>query len=314
MAVSKSKTLLLKGCLLMSLLLSGCGGQALSQREIVRGVLFGRQDRAYSVCLILADQNAPDGQPEANKVTCAVGDTPAHALQHAEQSLQGSVYYGLLDLAAFPAGTDWENAQELGMLLYESAQPAPELSLFVLDTASVQSWKNEGAELYKKMKALESDAKVHCGLQQLYVQSDVCTIPGYAADGGYDLWILPKNGAPVHCEGLAGAQLAAVLCGNSTRLQGTYAEGSASCKARTNVTVQGGTVQLHLREVELRSLYGGDRDLQSLLCEELQESFSMLNQRMQAVGADPFHLNFWQACLYGAGAKPSQAQLEITFE
>ena len=85
----------------MSLLLSGCGGQALSQREIVRGVLFDRQNGDYSVCLVLADQNAEE-TAQANKVACALGDTPAQALQNAEQSLPGSVYYGLLDLAALP--------------------------------------------------------------------------------------------------------------------------------------------------------------------------------------------------------------------
>ena len=52
MAMSKSKALLLRSCLLMSLLLSGCGGQALSDREIVRGVFFTKQDKGYSACLV----------------------------------------------------------------------------------------------------------------------------------------------------------------------------------------------------------------------------------------------------------------------
>lgn len=314
MAVPKYKTLLLKGCLLMSLLLSGCGGQALSQREIVRGVLFDRQQDVYSVCLVLADQNAPEGQAETNKVACAQGKTPAQALERAEQSLAGSVYYGLLDLAALPADADWQLAQEIGMLLYESAQPAPELSLFVLDVPPVQSWAQEGAALYKAMKALEQDAKVHCGLQQLFVQPDVCGIPGIVSGGGYDWLLLPSGGKPLRCQGLAGAQLAAALMGNTTRLQGTFADGTAACRARANVTVQNGVVQLHLREVELRALDGETRDLPALLCGELQASFAGIQRSMQAAGADPFHLYFWQACTYGPGAVPPQARLEITFE
>src|SRR5699024_1961840 len=38
MALPKNKAWLLKGCLLVSLILSGCGGRPLSEREIVRGV------------------------------------------------------------------------------------------------------------------------------------------------------------------------------------------------------------------------------------------------------------------------------------
>lgn len=297
----------------MSLLLSGCGGQALSQREIVRGVLFDRQNGDYSVCLVLADQNAEE-TAQANKVACALGDTPAQALQNAEQSLPGSVYYGLLDLAALPADVDWQMARELGMLLYENAQPAPELSVFVLDTRPVNSWAREGAQLYQGMKSLEDTARVHCGLQQLFAQEDVCAVPGYAAEGGYDLVLLPRDGPSVRCRGLEEAQLAAVLCGQTIHLQGTYADGSASCRARANVTVQNGTVQLHLREVELRSLYGGEGDLEALLCQSLQRAFGALNYRMQAAGADPFHLRFWQACSYGPGTVPERITLEVTFE
>lgn len=314
MALPKYKALLLRGCLLMSLFLSGCGGQALSQREIVRGVFFDRQQGEYSVCLVLADQNAPEGKPEANKVACAAGDTPAQALQHAEKSLSGTVYYGLLDLAGLPADVDWEEARELGMLLYENAQPAPELSLFALDNDPARSWAETGDALYKKLKALEDTAKVHCGLQQLFVQPDVCAIPGYSADGGYDLVLLPRESTPVRCEGLAEAQLAAVLCGSTTRMQGTFAHGAATCSARANVTVQDGVVQLHLREVELRPLYADNADLTALLCQELQTAFAKLNRRMQAAQADPFHLAFWQACVYGPGARPEQVRLNITFE
>lgn len=298
----------------MSLLLCGCGGRALSQREIVRGVLFDRQSGGYSVCLVLADQNAPDGQTDANKIACAAGDTPAQALQNAENSLTGSVYYGLLDLAALPSDLDWLTAQEVGMLLYENAQPAPELSVFVLDEDPARSWAEEGTALYKRMKSLEDTAKIHCGLQQLFTQSEVCAVPGYNAAGGYDLVLLPRDGVPLRCRGLAWAQLAAVLCGQTTRMQGSYADGAAVCTARTNVTVQNGTVQLHLREVELRALYGGDIDLQARLCEELQDGFSFLYRRMQSAGADPFHLAFWQANIYGPGAVPEQVRLEITFE
>ena len=161
MDVQKNKTLLIKGCLCMSLILSGCGGQSLSEREIVRGVLFTKQAESYSVCLVLADQNAEGAQPESNKVSAAQGTTPAQALARAEQALYGDVYYGLLDLAALPADVDWATACEMGEILYENAQPAPELSVFVLDDEPIASWAKQGATLYKNMKAVEDTYQVH---------------------------------------------------------------------------------------------------------------------------------------------------------
>ena len=61
MAMPKIPALLLM-VLLCSLLLCGCGGQPLSKREIVRAVFFAQQGEHYSVCLLLADQNAPEGE------------------------------------------------------------------------------------------------------------------------------------------------------------------------------------------------------------------------------------------------------------
>lgn len=61
MAMPKIPALLLM-VLLCSLLLCGCGGQPLSKREIVRAVFFAQQGEHYSVCLLLADQNAPGGR------------------------------------------------------------------------------------------------------------------------------------------------------------------------------------------------------------------------------------------------------------
>ena len=61
MAMPKIPALLLK-VLLCGLLLCGCGGQPLSKREIVRAVFFAQQGEHYSVCLLLADQNAPEGE------------------------------------------------------------------------------------------------------------------------------------------------------------------------------------------------------------------------------------------------------------
>lgn len=116
-AMPKIPALLLM-VLLCSLLLCGCGGQPLSKREIVRAVFFAQQGEHYSVCLLLADQNAPEGE-SAFKTASAAAPTPAQALENAAATLPGTVYYGLLDAAALPVGADWEQAQEIGLLLYD---------------------------------------------------------------------------------------------------------------------------------------------------------------------------------------------------
>ena len=95
MAMPKISTLFLIG-LLICLLFSGCGGQPLSKREIVRAIFFAQQGNSYSVCLLLADQNAREGG-NAFKTASAAAATPAKALENAAAALPGTVYYGLLD-------------------------------------------------------------------------------------------------------------------------------------------------------------------------------------------------------------------------
>lgn len=300
----------------MSLILSGCGGQSLSEREIVRGVLFTRQLDTYSACLVLADQNAEGSTASAsNTISAGQGKTPAQALARAEQALYGDVYYGLLDLAALPADADWSMACEIGELLYENAQPAPELSMFVLGDEPIESWAKQGATLYQNMKDLENSYQVHCGLQQLFAQREVCAIPAYTAGGGYDFVLLPQTGSPVRCRGLTGAQLAAILSGQADRLQGTFANGKGVCEARAQVTVEENKVQLHLRDVKLSALEPSLEDsLEVSLQNELQYSFLSLYERMEKVGADPFHLDFWQSCVYGPGSVMENPRLEVLFE
>lgn len=202
-----------KACLILcvAVLLCGCG-QALSEREIVRAVFFAQQQGQYSVCLLLADQNGGEDGVHY-KTASARGATPAQALHLAEDTLPGQLYYGLLDLAALPPDSDWQTAQTLGTLLYDKAQPAPELSVFVLDDAA-HSWAQDAANLYEDMKAVEQEYALHCGLQQLFTQADGCAMPGYHTDSGYDFYLLAKDAPARRVSGLP-AQLAAVLCGQA---------------------------------------------------------------------------------------------------
>lgn len=310
MALSKSKAQLLKGCLLVSLILSGCGGRPLSEREIVRGVFFAEQNGGYSACLVVADQEAESDTGTEHKITAGQGRTPAQALQRAEASLYGEVYYGLLDLAGLPAGSTWQTAQEIGTLLYENAQPAPELSVFVLGETPVESWAQQGGALYRRLKALEQTAGVHCGLQQLFTSRDVCAVPALSEGAAYDFVLLPREGPAMRSSGMT-AQLAAVLCGQTTRMEGTYAFGAARCRVRAQVTVEENRVQLHLREGEYQCLSGTMEDPEGAFYGELRQAFAELCRGIEKSGTDPFSLGIWQFCTYGTEYEQKMPVLEI---
>ena len=232
------------------------------------------------------------------------------ALENAAATLPGTVYYGLLDAAALPVGADWEQAQEIGLLLYDRAQPAPELSVFLLDSAD-HDWQQDAQGLYERMQAIEDRYKVHCGLQQLFTQADCCAVPGYSADSGYDLLLLAKQQTASYRAASLAAQLAAVLCGQTDRFYATYAGGTALCRARVDVTVQDTTVQLHLRDAAFEALTQTGQNLQALFCAELQQAFAALTA---AQSADFFHLQFWHANLYGPRSPAPAPQLTILWE
>lgn len=308
MPAPQKKLLLLTAAL--ALFLCGCGGQPLSDREIVRAVFFTEQDSTYSACLLLADQN---GEDTAYKTASAQGSTAAQALSRAEKTLSGNVYYGLLDLAAFPPESSLRQLRTIGQLLYDKAQPAPELSVFLLPDATL-NWQEDAASLYEELQALEQKYRLHCGLQQLFANDSGCAVPGAGEGTAYTITLLSDKEASVRCSGLS-AQLAAILCGLSDRLAESYAAGSAYGSADAALTVQDQSLRLCLRDVELQNLSGNsDIDLQSTLNRELQQAFADLIARPAVTEADLFHLQFWHANLYGPDSPAAPPTLSIIFE
>ena len=303
---------LLAGLTLVAALLTGCGGQPLSQREIVRAVFFEKQGTGYSVCLLLADQNAPAGEA-AFKTASAAAKTPAQALEYAAASLPGRAYYGLLDVAALPSDTDWATARQLGMLLYDRAQPAPELSVFLLDPGP-HHWQQDAVGLYKAIRTAESEYKVHCGLQQLFAQPESSCVPVLPSSGmGYELALLAKNDAPLRCRGVT-AQLGAILCRQASRLESTFAGGTAAVSAKADLTADGKDLQLYLYSVDLQSLTGSaeEKALRQALEKELQTSFTFLSQAPEA--PEQFHFAFWQQSLTGPGTPLQPPALTVLWE
>lgn len=120
------------------------------------------------------------------KTVSARGDTAAQALHLAEDALPGRLYYGLLDLAALPPGCDWADAQTLGTLLYDKAQPAPELSVLCW-TPPTTAGPRTLLLLYEDMKAVEREYDLHCGLQHLLPRRTAVQCPPTALTAGMTL-------------------------------------------------------------------------------------------------------------------------------
>lgn len=312
MAAAKTKSLPL---ILAALLLAGCTGRPLSEREIIRAVFFERSGSRSTACLLLEDKDAPEGQ-QGYKTAAAQGETPAQALQRAEELLEGAAYYGLMDVAALPRGTDWAGAQEIGGLLYEKAQPSPEVAVFALDGLTASAVAEQAGDLYDGMREAENAYGLHCGLQQLFARKGICTLPVWQEDG-YGYLLLAEEGEPVHFTGPAAAQLAAVLCGQSHRMTFRFAGDAAAFRADARVTAEveekKTVVRLHLTNADFTLLTPALTDeaaARAALCEEWRQAFSAL----AAQPCDPLRLDFWAACLYGPGAKAPAPELEILFE
>ncbi len=313
MAAAKTKTLLLS--LAAALLLCGCTGRPLSEREIIRAVFFERSGNRYTACLLLEDKEAPEGE-QGYKTAAAQGQTPAQALQSAESRLEGEAYYGLMDVAALPQASDWALAAEIGALLYEKAQPSPEVSLFALDSLPASSLEKQAETLYKGMQGAESAYGLHCGLQQLFVRSDVSLLPVWQGSG-YGIRLLPREGEPMPLEEAAAAQLAAVLCGQSDTLDFTFGKKDAAFRAdaRTSTGVEetGTVVRLHLTDASftlLTDAFPDEAQARTALCRQWQQTFAVLAEQ----DSDPLRLDFWAACRYGPGARAAAPSLQILFE
>ena len=118
-----------KTCLILAmataLLASGCAGRPLIEREIVRAVFFTKESGKSQAILLLQDQKSEESSDY--ETATGEGNTAAQALADASAGLDGVTFYGLTDLVCLPAGSSWEEVREFAALLYETAQPSPEM-------------------------------------------------------------------------------------------------------------------------------------------------------------------------------------------
>ena len=283
---------------LLTMLLCGCSQHTLASREIVRAVCFGADNE---VCLILEGKEENDYRAIQGE-----GDTMAQALDAAQRQLTGQAYYGLMDVAVLPTTVDFRQARELGELLYEKAQPAPESSVFAAD------WNGDtAAELYDRLRLMQEP---HCGLERLFEQEDCCFIPLWQKESfGYLLLQQDHTERVIQPEA---ASLIAVLCGQSGRVDMTFANNTAHITADARVSVeptaQQTLVTVTLRDVKLSTLTPTmeERMAQQRLADSWQQAFS----RYAPLPADPFRLDFFASCRFGAEQKAAAPKLSIAFE
>ena len=295
MSCFKPKLLLMA---LLTMLICGCSQHTLASREIVRAVCFGADNE---VCLILEGKEENDYRAIQGE-----GDTMAQALDAAQRQLTGQAYYGLMDVAVLPTTVDFRQARELGELLYEKAQPAPESAVFAAD------WNGDiAAEMYDRLRQMQEP---HCGLERLFEQEDCCCIPLWQKESfGYLLLQQEHTERVIQPEA---ASLIAVLCGQSGRVDMTFANNTAHVTADARVSVeptaQQTLVTVTLRDVKLSTLTPTmeERMAQQRLADSWQQAFS----RYAPLPADPFRLDFFASCRFGAEQKAAAPKLSIAFE
>lgn len=301
-----------------ALLLSGCAGKPLIEREIVRAVFFAHDGGKYQAVLLLQDQQSEE--TNAYRTADGEGRTAPQALADAAQGLGGTIFYGAMDTVAVPPDTGWEELWTLTELIGDSAQPSPEISLFMLDARSADRLIETAGELYDEMQQCGQRYGVHCGMEAVRAQSDVAALPCWQGSG-YGFAVLPKGGRPLRYTEPLRAQLAAALCGQADRLDVLMADAGISCQAGLAVsfraTAQKLQITLRLSDAKLVALSQNQPDdqkaLQQALQTALQEAFAQLTADAQQSGTDPFRFLFWSQCLWGPEARALPAELEVEF-
>ncbi|MGN0653278.1 MAG: hypothetical protein ACI4KN_09785 [Gemmiger sp.] len=297
-----------KDCLtaafVIGMLLCGCGAQPLSQREIVRAVLFDSSADGLTAVLLISDE---ENEEEKLKAVAAQGNTAAEAWDNAEYALQGRAFYGLTDLVALPAECGWQEAQEIAALVEQTAQPAPEITVFALGHSYGKDEITVHApELYEKMTSQKEKYGIQCGLQTIFSKKDLCAIPVYE-DTGYAFAFLAKKDEKLECRQGAEAQMAAILTGQSNRMDCTLSEEKIHFQADVYTAVQPESadsvrVILTLSNCRLSELGEGKRPKEELgkeLDRALTNAFTRLESELRLWEEDPLNFRFWVQNRFG---------------
>ena len=132
--------------------LGGCGAPLLSERQIVRAVLFSQTAERAEAVLLLA--NTSEADAETFHTLFGVGQTPAEALNQAQQASQGPVFYGLMDLVVLPMNASYKEICSYTSLLEQTVLPAARMDIIL--------WQREGpASVQEQASALYALSLIH---------------------------------------------------------------------------------------------------------------------------------------------------------
>ena len=320
----KAEAGLITGILIcLCILLSGCTQPTLlSQREIVHGIFFQGVGAESTVVLLLADTSREqEGGAVGYKTASGTGATPAQALERAESSLDGQVFYGLMDLVVLPSESDWQTISRLGRLLYEKAHPAPQFTIFLMNRLPADQLVETAAEVYEQMEDAVAKYGIRNGLQLMLSAENECALPLWQGTD-YGFVFLQKDRPNTVLENALCAQLAAILCGQADRFQCDFSQGNGAVQAQTmvqhRVSEQGRcTLYLTLDTPDLQELGAAGRDeeqLRQALCKELEQDFQYITTQCCAPGFDPLRMGVWYWAACGSGEPLPVPCLEIAFE
>ena len=304
--------------LLLALLLTGCAGRPLSEREIVRAVFFATERGEHTAVMVIQDQQ----QEETSdfRVVTGSGKTAAQALESAARRLDGEAFYGALDLVGLPADTGYSQLHQYAQLIRRTARPAPEVSLWLLDAPAAEKLPDKAGELCGAILQRERQEDVSCTLETISARQGISPLPVWR-DEEYGFAVLSDRAEPILLTRALDAQLAAILCGQAGRLDAADARRQYACRANVSVRCHADrqrlTVRLLLKDAELRPLSetppDGDTDLRQKLAEDLQSAFARLYEKTAQAQLDPWRFSFWTEVLLGDGAAPLPAVLQVEF-
>lgn len=293
----------------------------LSQREIVYAVFFQKQEGISSVLLLLADstQTGESAEPAYRSVT-GRGQTPVQALEQAEGSLKGQVFYGLMDLAVLPAQCDWKDTEEIVRLLYNKTKPAPQIVLFMLKEQQGPLLLENAARIYEDINYAEQHYGLNNGLQMALSRKNECALPQWQGTG-YGFVFLQKDKPNTVLEDPISAQLAAVLTGQADCLDFEFAQGNAALQTQATVQCRAdstgaNTLHLTLENPEITDMSGqmDQNRLGQTLCNELEQAYSGFVAELYTGQFDPLRTRVWVAASDGILAQIPRPQLVVHLE
>lgn len=303
--------------LLGTLLLGGCAGKPLIEREIVRAIFFTHIGEDTQATLVLQDQQKEES--DAYQTVSGTGESPARALTDAVQSLDGTVFYGVMDTVGLPQNTDYASLLQYAELIHQTAQPSPEVSLLLLEDDSAAQLPDEAGKLYDAIRQGETRYDISCGLETITAQQGTAALPVWQ-DDPYGFAVLADGSAQYYGSSVP-AQLAGILSRQTDRLDLIFGDGKYTCQADVSLVFRATPseiqVLIQLRDAKLAALdpdfSGDDTDLQRVFAEELHSAFAQLTADAEKYAMDPFRFQFWTKCLLGADASPLPVTLSVNY-